>query len=163
MADAVGFVREERPGHRIGVIGWSLGGASAVLASPLGIDALVLESVYPTIDGAIRNRVSLRLGESAADLLSPLLVSQLLGRLGVSAAELQPIDRIAAVGCPILVMGGTHDRRTTWQESRDLLGAAPDPGGLVGFQGAGHADLHAWDAERWEKRVIEFLAECFSP
>jgi len=36
---AVEFVRRERPQARIGIIGWSLGGAATVLASPLDLDA----------------------------------------------------------------------------------------------------------------------------
>ena len=42
----VEYVRSRTPEHRIGVVGQSLGGAAALLASPLEIDALVLESVY---------------------------------------------------------------------------------------------------------------------
>jgi uncharacterized protein len=42
---AVNFVRERFPGEKIGVIGMSLGAASALLADPpLAVNALVLES-----------------------------------------------------------------------------------------------------------------------
>ena len=49
---AVEFARHEHPNERIGVIGVSLGGAAAVLASPLDIDALAIESVYSNITDA---------------------------------------------------------------------------------------------------------------
>ena len=43
---AVQFARTEHPDEPIAVVGVSLGGAATLLASPLDIDAVVLESVY---------------------------------------------------------------------------------------------------------------------
>lgn len=79
---ALEFLRQVAPGERIGVIGVSMGGAAAILASPpLQADAFVLEMVYPTIDDAVTNRLTMRLG-SWARVLTPLLVLQLKPRLG---------------------------------------------------------------------------------
>jgi pimeloyl-ACP methyl ester carboxylesterase len=61
---AVSFLRSRAPGERIGVIGVSMGGAAALLATPpLAADALVLELVYPTIDQAIDDRLTVRFGK----------------------------------------------------------------------------------------------------
>ncbi len=68
---AVEFARTKNPDHKIGLIGWSLGGAAALLASPLDIDVMVLESVYPTITEAVHNRVSMRLGP-LSNVVAPL-------------------------------------------------------------------------------------------
>ena len=62
VAAAVDFIRSRKPDQKIAVVGCSLGGVAALLATPLGIDALVLESVYPTITEAVHDRVSTRLG-----------------------------------------------------------------------------------------------------
>lgn len=158
VIDAVQFARRREPEHRIAVIGWSLGGASAVLASPLPIDALVLESVYPTIEGAIHNRIALRAGEGPASAIAPLLLRQLRVRRGVSPANLRPIDRMGDVGCPILVLAGDHDARTTGAETQDLFDSAPNPKELIWFPGAGHVDLLAEDQNRWKTSVLSFLA-----
>ena len=113
---AVGFIRETSPEHRIGVIGWSLGGASALLASPLEIDALVLESVFPSLEEAIHNRVSQRLGV-LNQILAPVLLAQLEPLLGFDPSDVCPIARISQVGCPVLVASGDQDRHTTLSET----------------------------------------------
>jgi uncharacterized protein len=91
---AVAFAREQHPNESIGVLGVSLGGAS-----PLDIDALVIESVYPDIDRAVRNRVTQQLGPLAA-IPSALLIVQLEPRLGVSRKQLRPIDCLSESTAP---------------------------------------------------------------
>lgn len=160
VAAAVDFVRRQSPEHSIGVIGRSLGGAAALLASPLGVDAMVLESVYPTIEEAVRDRLQIRLGPLAG-LAAPWLLVQLRPRLGLSAADLRPIEHIAEVGCPVLVMSGERDRHTTIEETRRLYKRAAEPKRLVEFAGAGHVDLLAHDPALYEESIIVFLRGAF--
>jgi fermentation-respiration switch protein FrsA (DUF1100 family) len=157
-AAAVAFAKEKNPGHKIAVIGRSLGGAAALLGSPLGIDALILESVYPTIEDAVRDRIAIRLG-GAADWISPLLLWQIRPRLGISPSELHPIEHIASAGCPVLVMSGGRDQHTPIEETRRLYDAALPPKRLEVFEGAGHVDLLAAAPGPYEQSVINFLHE----
>ncbi len=55
------------------MIGTSLGGASALLGSPLSIDALVIGHLLLTVTDAVHNRVSHKVGP-LHHLLSPLLL-----------------------------------------------------------------------------------------
>jgi pimeloyl-ACP methyl ester carboxylesterase len=72
-AAAVNFLRRHNPTENIAIIGVSLGGAAALLATPpLEVNALVLESVYPTLEEATANRLAIRLGRWAK-ALTPLL------------------------------------------------------------------------------------------
>ena len=74
---AVNFAREHHPGEPVALLGVSLGGAAALLASPLPIDALIVESAFPTISEAIHNRIPAALGPlrcvPAWLLLAPVL------------------------------------------------------------------------------------------
>jgi alpha/beta superfamily hydrolase len=48
---ATNFIRQIDPTTRVAIIGSSLGGVAALLATPpLKVDALVLEEVYPTLE-----------------------------------------------------------------------------------------------------------------
>jgi len=154
---AVDFVRRERPKSRIGVIGWSLGGAATLLASPLGIDAAVLESVYPTIGEAIHNRIAIRLGPLAG-MLTPLLTIQLPLRLGIDLDDLAPIDHIASLACPVLILGGALDEHTPADETRRLFDRAAEPKRLMLVPGAAHTDLQAADPDLYEREVLAFFA-----
>ena len=153
---AVAFARDQYPGQPIGVIGVSLGGAAAVLAAPLGVDALVIESVYPDVDAAIHNRVAARLGPLSA-LPSELLLCQLQPRLGISRAELRPIDQLPNVACPLLVASGTADRHTTVWETQAMFDAACEPKELWLVDGAEHVDLLGAADAKYKQRVVGFL------
>ncbi len=153
---AVAYARRRSPAHRIGVVGRSLGGAAALLASPLGIDALVLESVYPTIEEAIHDRLRMWLGPFAG-VTAPLLLCQVEPRLGIACSTLRPIDHIAAVGCPVLIMSGTEDEHTTIIETRRLYQTAVEPKELVEFPGVAHVDLMAANPALYDESILRFL------
>jgi len=153
---AVEYARARNPRHKIGVVGRSLGGAAALLASPLEIDALVIESVYPTLSEAVHNRVAMRVGP-LHHLLAPVLLAQLNPRLGISTSQLRPIDNIAAAGCPVLVAAGDLDEHTTLRESERLYAAAKEPKQLSVFAGAAHVDLLQQNPEQYRNEVVKFL------
>lgn len=146
---AIDVVHTKAPDEHVGLIAVSLGGAAALYASPLTVDALIIESVYPSIVQATRDRVG--------PVLTPLLLWQLKPRLGLSASDLRPIDHIKDVRSPILVMSGADDRHTTAEESQAMFAAAPEPKQFWLVPGAAHEDLYAAAGPEYEQRVLTFL------
>jgi len=153
---AVAFARARAAGERLGAIGFSLGGASALLgSSPIDVDALVLEAVYPSLVEAIEARIAMRLGRGLAKLLTPLLVAQVRPRLGAPLAALRPIDGIRRLRGPVLVAAGTRDPKTPLHQSRRLFAAAPEPKELWEVEGAAHEDFLDAEPEGYRRRVLD--------
>ncbi len=124
-----------------------------MLAAPLNIDALVLESVYPTFQEAVHNRISMRLGV-LSHILTPALLVQLKPRLGISLSQLRPIDHLPQVGCPVLIAAGDRDTHTTLAQTQRLYAAAREPKQLVIFNGAAHTDLLTYDSPMYQNIVV---------
>jgi fermentation-respiration switch protein FrsA (DUF1100 family) len=156
---ALEFLRANAAGEKIGIVGVSMGGAATLLSEPpLRADAIVLEMVYPTIEQAISNRLTLKLG-GWASVLTPLLTVQLKLRGGISANQLHPIANAGRVVAPKLFIAGSEDQHTTLDESRELFAAAAEPKELWVLEGAKHVDAHAFAAGEYERRVLLFFEQ----
>jgi pimeloyl-ACP methyl ester carboxylesterase len=155
---AVNFIHQKLPGENVGVIGISMGAAAALLANPpLPVDALILESSYPTIYQATEDRMVMRFGWLGR-IATPLLICQLKPRLGISIDDLEPLESARKVSTPKFFIAGTTDRDTTIAESRALYAAAAGPKQSWWVEGAGHVDMLRFARGEYEKRVLTFLA-----
>jgi len=162
-AAAVDFVKARKPNAPIAFVGVSQGGAAALLGpSPLLVSALVLEAVYSTLAEAVANRLEIRLGEPGR-WLAPLLLWQLVPRLGVSAEALAPIHEIRHIEAPLLLVAGEADRRAKLDQSLALYDAAPPPKELWIVPGAAHQDLHGFAPRAYERRILDFLDRALRP
>ena len=161
-AAAVAYTRTRAPGERIAAVGVSLGGAATLLGpAPLQVDALVLESVYTTINAALDNRLRVALGPVvgtvAVPVLGPLFRVLLPPMLGVQPSELRPLDRIGAVTIPVLIASGAGDTYTTAAETQALFAGVRSPRELWMVPGAGHEDLQRFDPAGYDRVVVGFL------
>jgi len=159
-AAALAWLARRCPGERIGAIGVSLGAASLVLARPDPAPAaVVLESMYPTIEEAVADRLAAHLCAPAA-LLAPALLWQMPWRLGVTPAQLHPIAALPSLHAPLLIAAGAVDRHTTLAETERLYAAADAADKALWIvPGAAHVDLHAFARAEYERRVGGFLQE----
>jgi fermentation-respiration switch protein FrsA (DUF1100 family) len=156
---AVNFSRRAFPGEPIGLVGQSLGGAAVLLApQPLPVDAIVLESVYPDIEHALRDRFRVYLGR-VGTLLTPLYLALMPFIINLRASDLRPIDHIGSVRVPLLILAGTADDRTTIDEARDLFSQAREPKEFWSVDGAGHVDLFNYGRANYEQHVLPFFAQ----
>ncbi len=154
---AVRYLRQARGCKKVAAIGISLGGAATLLgAAPAKVDALVLESVFPTIEDAITNRVAVYLGK-LAPVVAPLLIKQIPYRLHIPLAALRPVDAIKNNHAPVLVMGGSADDLTPPKETAQLYRQALSPKELWMIQGAAHVDFYGFAGAVYAQKVTAFL------
>jgi pimeloyl-ACP methyl ester carboxylesterase len=153
------FLGRQFPGKPIGVIGVSLGAAATALATPEKTpSAVVLESMYPTIEDAVSDRLSLRFGK-AGPFLAPLLLWQLPFRLNIPVKSLRPIDHLKNRGYAILIASGNRDAHTRLAEAKAIYRNASPPKEFWQVDGAAHVDLFNYDPESYEHRVGSFLRQ----
>lgn len=155
MQAAAGWLRARLPGERMGAIGVSLGGAAALLGD-LELEAWVLESVYPSIDLAIGNRLGRFLGP-VGWAMSPLLTQQCWLRYGVGPGALRPIDHIGRIRSSKLLIAGSLDPHKPLHESKARFAAARGQKELWVVEGAGHVDLYDFATVAYQQRLLAFL------
>lgn len=160
---AVHFLRNTYPHERLGAIGTSLGAAAIVLArQDLKLDAIILESLHPTFEEAVHNRLKLHFGNHASFLL-PFMLAQLSFYTGSATESLNPIDHINNLQSPTLFIAGTQDAHTTQSESERLYSAARSPKEIWIVPGAGHINMHSYAGKAYERHVLAFLAQYLRP
>ena len=153
------YLHRALPEERVGAIGVSMGAAAIVLAKkPLALSAVVLESMYPTIEDALDDRMVMALGEWGP-VCTPLLTLQLKPRLGIYPSRLRPIESVARIGAPLLIIHGVEDRHTRIEEARRELAAAVEPKAMWEVPGAAHVDMQDFLGAEYERRIDAFFAE----
>lgn len=156
---SVAYLRQHFPSERLAAIGTSLGAAAIVLAKhDLRLNAVILESLHPTIEEAADNRLKLHLGEYGS-LLLPLVLWQLSFSLDTPLDALSPIKHIGNLNAPVLFISGTHDAHTTQSETERLYAAARTPKELWIVPGAWHFNMHTYAGRTYERHVTDFLAQ----
>jgi uncharacterized protein len=145
--------------REFGLIGASQGGATVALAARELRDVkwVVLESVYPTLADAVDRRFRTMFGVPGW-LAGMLLVPMAEWRLGMSVNDVNPVERIADLRCPVFIIHGGADRHTLPESARVLLARAHDPKSIWFVPGAGHVDLYPLAQADYETRLLEFIA-----
>jgi pimeloyl-ACP methyl ester carboxylesterase len=155
---SVAFLRKTFPHEKLGAIGASLGAAAIVLAKQnLKLDAVILESLHPTIEEAVDNRLKLHFGHHGSILL-PFMLWQLSFYLDASLDELSPIRQINNLNSPVMFISGTRDVHTLQSETERLYAVARAPKELWIVPGAGHFNMHSYAGKEYERRISDFLS-----
>ncbi len=142
----------------IGVLGFSLGGAVALLACADGDEAAAVIADSPFAD------LELRVSQSMVGNLMPLKVFEpgmrLMSRLlyGIDIRSVSPMRAISRADLPVLLIHGERDEMVPMVHFR-LLSRAVESG--VGetwlVDGAGHVEAYRLNSEEYLRRVVAFL------
>ncbi len=158
---ALGFLktRAEIDPKRIGVYGFSMGGAAAVLAAARsnGFQALVADSAFTSLKDQARTAITGFYHLPSFPFLHlTILGYELSFRTRVDA--IAPVEAIAALApTPVLIIAGEGDDLIPADNGRKLYAAANEPKELWIIYGAEHGGTLAAAGDEYEKRVGEFF------
>jgi pimeloyl-ACP methyl ester carboxylesterase len=144
--------------HGIGLLGVSLGAASAVgaMADDPEIGALVTDSGFAAIYPLIEEQWQEESGLPQLFLCSTRLMVRLL--YGYDVAASRPVDEIGSIPPrPVLLIHCQTDTTVPMSHLEQLSDTAPGAEVWI-VPGCEHARAYGADAEAYEERVIEFLA-----
>jgi len=156
---AVRYLRQHGVGPgQVGVLGLSMGGASAIMAAAEepDIGAVVADSAFSRLDEMVMQRFS-PLGRPGVPLAqcTQWWAERMTGYPASNVSPIAAIPRIAPR--PVLLIHGEVDSYTPAAHSRALFGAAREPKELWIVPNAGHVQSHSTAREEYERRVADFF------
>ena len=158
---AAAFARRKAPGSAIGLFGFSMGGAVAIMAAARdeSIGAVVADSPFASQRQVLRRHFSKRTRLPAFPLL-PL--TALFLPYDMNAVE--PIQEVARIAPrALMLIHGDRDAITDPRDSDALFAAAGHPKEMWALPGAGHCDAYFVDRTAYVERVAAFLERNLQP
>ena len=150
--------RADVDGERIGALGFSMGGATTIMAAAREprIKAVVADSAWRTAKSWLRPSWNPR------DHFSRLSLKFSEWRAGIDLDKLRPIDAMQHLaGRPVLLIHGSDDD-VVFPEDSDALAAAGPGVELWRIPGAKHGETLAPGRPTTSERVTEFFARALT-
>lgn len=151
-------------GQPIGVFGYSMGGAAAILAAARDrrIAAVATHGAYADLDSALRQRCRFLVGGLGPLLEYPV---HLFGRrwLRVDPSSVSPARAIRDIAPrPVLLIHGRLDPFVPLEDATRLYGAAHPPVDLVILPHSGHTVTSPADGRRRDAVLRRFFRKAFA-
>ena len=145
--------------QRIGILGGSLGAATAIRAAARSthLKAVVAESAFTSLEDEVASSFTAFSGLPPFPF-APLTVAFAQWRTGLRISEVKPIDDIPSIAPrPVLIIHGTDDDTIPAKQGLRLYEAAGEPKELWMVGGMGHESALGLLPDEYEKRVIGFF------
>ncbi len=158
---AVAHARSRVEGARVGVIGFSMGAAVAIMAAARepALAALVADSSFTAVADVVSYSLRRALGVPPAPLVRAA-DELLVRRHGYRFSQARPIDAVGAIAPrPILIVHGAGDTTVPVAQARRLFAAAGQPKQLWVAEGAEHCGAYFVDRPAYCARVNAFFSQ----
>ena len=163
---AFDFLTKKRvPPHRIGLVGFSMGAATAILAAARepGIGAVVADSPYAKASDMIAHEAARKtvFPRWITPIFVPTAVLMANWFYGIDLGSLVPEDAVVDLPYPILVIHGTSDSRIPFQHGQRVQQAAPAGSSIWLVPDLDHVDAFTTYPEEYLERVKAYLDDRF--
>lgn len=159
LLTAVTYVRERLANARIGVIGYSMGAAVALMgaAREPAIQAIVADSSFTSARDVTADRMRQVL-RVPVDPLVKLIEALVERRDGYRLSNIRPIDAIGNLAPrPVLLIHGAQDSVIPVKHAQQLFAAARQPKELWICEGVEHCGAYFLDRSAYVSRVTGFF------
>jgi fermentation-respiration switch protein FrsA (DUF1100 family) len=160
LLGALDYVQQRVPGAIIGLLGYSMGGAVAIMGAARRpeVQAVVTDSAFATHWGVMEYNFKRAVRLPAAPFL--FLTDRLLAwRAGYRFREVEPLRDVARIAPrPLLLIHGLDDSIISPQDSQRLYDAAGEPKELWLVEGMDHCCSYFKDRQAYSQRVAAFFA-----
>ncbi|MCU0494521.1 MAG: lysophospholipase [Chloroflexaceae bacterium] len=161
LKTALAYARKRQPQARIGVVGFSMGAAVAILtaADEPSFSAVVADSPFATATEVVAGgvRAVLRIPADPLIALTDLLVER---SHGYRLSRVRPVDVVSRLAPrPLFLIHGTADTLIPVSHAHQLFAAASQPKELWLYDGAEHCGAYFADRETYVARVTAFFQQ----
>ena len=163
LCGAVDYVstREDCEGLSLGVFGFSMGGATAIIAAAdeQRIMAVAAHGAYASLDRALIQRCRRHFGPLAS--IAAWAIRAVGERwLPVPSSEVSPMNAVSQLSPrPLLLIHGTKDRVVHPSDAQDLHDAAGSPKTLNILPRSGHRRIHRSHRDEVREQVVQFFVD----
>lgn len=161
---AVAYARARLPEARMGVIGFSMGAAVAILiaAADHSISAIVADSAFATINDVLRH-AHRRYGLPVAATVA-MTDAVTRARYGYRFDAVRPVDRVASIAPrALLLVHGGADTLIPVEHAFRLQAAAGSGSEIWVVDGVSHCGAYFYDRAAYVHRVAGFFESTLAP
>jgi dipeptidyl aminopeptidase/acylaminoacyl peptidase len=159
LISVVQYVKGAYPELPIGVIGFSMGAATALIAAEdePSIEAIVADSSFSDMGDYLSDNLSVWSGLPDFPF-TPIIMNTLPFLTGIDIAQVSPREAIKNIEAPVMLIHGDGDTAIPYQNSEEIM--SNSIGENIFFwmpSGAGHVRGYFTYPEEYTKRVIDFF------
>lgn len=154
LEGAIQYLEKEKNITKVGLYGFSMGGAVALMNSNKNVKAIVTDSAYARLSNMAKYMY-----RHFSILKYPLFyLTKLYGIifLGLNIDIVNPADNIKNINAPLLLIHAEKDSQIPVTEAYLLKDAKKDAELWI-VKGADHGMAHSANSEEYEKKVLEFF------
>ena len=160
LEGAIKYLEAEKNISEVGLYGFSLGGAVALMNENKNVKEIVSDSSYARLSNMVMHMYN-----PFSILKYPLYyLTKIYGLifLGIDIDKINPVDNIKNLDVPILLIHSKNDSQIPVTESF-LLHDANKKSELWIVENAEHGTAHFANPEEYEKKVLGFFEICLGP